>query len=239
MTKDSIDTFLSRYEQPDPDAADPAIHMSIKDAEALQDELAAIVDPLPLHDMDPAQRDASAGKRFPEIQEVMLETAAALRRCPEILADLDPPLSPEALETAARQDMSIGGFIRALSSLAENADTGLLLAVGEAAGLADSTADTLKSTINDTSIDPDRRRALGFLFADAVRVHSDANKDAQGRPAPGPSTDTLQALSQQRDRNDRRLLVQQFLSDLNAGRAAQISKSLLPAANHPRSKAQP
>src|SRR5579883_888944 len=165
MSKNIIDIFIGRY---DPRPEGDVSHPGPSELTAMQDQLAALVEKLPLQNLDEEQRKDMAGKRFPEQIDLMYECANGLRRCPEIAAVLGA--KAEDFETVARQDMSMGGFIKAMQAIQSGADTGLLILASDGDKLCGDVAQQVRALVHGdiAGADDGQRKALDFAFSEAA-----------------------------------------------------------------------
>lgn len=223
MDKDIYDQFLARFENQPEDAAVRIAHEDPAALLALQDELAQGVDPLAMPQMNEEQRDGMAGKRIPETQDLLFECADGIRQCPEIGREVGA--GPEVFENTARQDMSIGGFIKGLQAVRAGAEAGLLHAAGEGDELCDAADRRLESALGQEGLDRGAQNALKWSFAEAIRVREEAWKEATGsarKPAPAAEAESAEA----RETERRKALVTRFLSDLLEGKDELLSRAL-------------
>jgi hypothetical protein len=219
MEMDLISSFFARHESAMDEEA-PVAHPTAAQAQQLTHDLIEIIDPLPLPQMSQEQRDDMAGKRFPDLQKLMFDCASGLRLSLEIAAKIDAP--PETFEALARQDMEIGGFIKALQGLHEAADTTLLAAAGEANELCDTTDQLVLAHGSGAGpLDPASQVVLQNLFAEPARVRTEALAQAP-RAKADPAPEDQQAAE------ERKRAVAEFLTDIKGGQATALGMRLAP-----------
>lgn len=227
MEMDLITSFFARYESVMDEEA-PVTHPTSAQAQQITHDLIEIIDPLPLPEMTQEQRDDMAGKRFPDLQKLMFDCASGLRLSLEIASKIDAP--PEAFETIARQDMEIGGFIKALQGLHEAADTALLAAAGEANQICESTDQLVLAHGSGAGpLDPASQVVLQNLFAEPARVRAEALAQA-------PRAKADPALEDQQAGEERKRAVAEFLTDIKSGQATALGRLLAPGLGKPGAK---
>lgn len=216
ITNDAIARFLSRYEKP----AAPDIstrHPPLAEMVGHRDALSAIIDPLPLPDLTTEERDDMAGKRSPELQDLIFECAAGLRSCPEIAEEVG--IKPAEVEIAAHQDMSVGGLIRAMQSILEGADTALLIAAGEADTLCEKAQEIFLALLGDPALPRPQHNALRYACAEPLRLRAEAQARVRG-PQIAVVEEDPKGQAQKKQQ------VYQMLMDLKDGKDATVSRGL-------------
>jgi hypothetical protein len=213
-----IDRFLAEYGKVAKKAlqAVRAPETTVEEALDLQLRLSDLLDPLDLPDLDEEMRRLLAGKRIATVQDLSMECAEGLRLCPEFAATFEAP--PEAFELAAYQDMSLGGFIKALQVIARGADTALLTCVGQAEEECAGLQQQMTARLQDPGTPREEQKLIAFAFAEPVRVREAALKKLAAPQGPA-ETEELKAekLAQIKKAEDIKKLVHEFLKDAEAG----------------------
>jgi hypothetical protein len=207
-----VQQFLEHYNQqkaaqatgPDP---------TLTDLTTIEDQVRDISLSLQLTTLSESEKDSLKGKRMPDMADLMFETAAGLRACPQIQKEVDTP--PEYFEMVATQDLTIGGLSSMMQTAQNGADTGLLLRAAEADQACAAITDQIPPLLKDPAIDDDRKLIIRSRFADPLLRRKAALE--HGADAAASMKDTLlpaqERLDKAKELNNTAELVRELVMD--------------------------
>jgi hypothetical protein len=174
MDLDLIEEFVARYRPREARRGQADQLPGVEELREMKEALSDVLATLPLSALTDAQREALAGKRSPQLQELLVQCARGLRMRPDVARAVG--VDPKVVEQVGEQDMVIVRLVKAAQDVHQGAQRGAQQVAALAEEEGERVMQEVRGRLRSEETPAAERSSLKVAFTEGFRLHAGRNR---------------------------------------------------------------